>query len=267
MQQLVIVLIFIFGACVGSFLNVVILRLPQGLKLTGRSACPQCKNILGFWDLFPIFSFIFLQGKCRYCQKKISWRYPLIEIVTGLLFVLVWQFTNPVLPQDFVNLFRNLLVVSSLVIIFVIDWEHYLILDTVVFPVLVVVLILNGIQDLISLQPLFGWQSHFFGSLIGAGIAALPFFIIWFFSHGQWMGFGDVKFALLLGVIFGWPLVLVNIMVAVLLGGVVSVILLLSGNKSLKSHIAFGTFLSLGAIISLFYGPWLLTWYLSYLGF
>ncbi len=152
---------------------------------------------------------------------------------------------------------------AVLLAVFVIDFEHYLILDSVIFPAAVLILLLNTA---------IGWATgsaahNFFQSFLGAISAAAPFYLLWFFSKGKWIGFGDVKFALFIGVVFPWPLWPVSLMLSFFIGGAFSSGLLMLKKKNLKSRIPFGTFLSVGALLALFFGQKLLDWYLSLLGF
>jgi leader peptidase (prepilin peptidase)/N-methyltransferase len=261
-------LIFYCGCLVGSFLNVVILRLPQGQKLTGRSRCLSCGRQLKPLELLPVLSFLFLCGRCSKCKTKISWRYFVIELLTGLLFAAVWKFGQPLVSfADYLFLVRNFAVVSILVLVFVIDFEHYLILDAVVFPGLALVLLLNLAIGEATGYGFMPGLHNFLWSLLYAVIAAAPFALLWLASRGRWLGLGDVKFVLFIGAVFGWPLLAVSLMSAVFIGGASSVLLLLSKRKTLASRVPFGTFLSLGAAATLFYGQKLLDWYLSWVGF
>ncbi|HYV33357.1 MAG TPA: prepilin peptidase [Candidatus Limnocylindria bacterium] len=267
MQFIILGLTFIFGAAIGSFLNVVILRLPEEEKLNGRSHCLNCQHQLTVWDLIPILSFVFLGGKCRYCKKQFSPRYFVIELVTALLFALCCQLLKPDSLLLFILLLKYCFVASVLVVVFVIDLEHFLILDSVIFPGIIVLFALNLGLSIIGKQPVLNGHSYFISGLLGSVLAPLPFFVIWYFSGGKWMGFGDVKLAIFLGAALAFPLVFVGIMVGILLGGATSIFLLAFASQTLKSRIPFGTFLSLGAMLSLFYGERLLNWYLSILGF
>ncbi len=267
MQFLELALSFIFGAVVGSFLNVVILRLPEGQSLTGRSHCPACGRVLPASDLVPLFSFIALGGKCRGCGKKISFRYPLIELLAGLLFALAAAYFAPISVFSVLVLAKICLILSCLLVIFVIDLEHYLILDSVLITGAAGVLLLDIAIAIAGRLPLFSRQSEIVLALAMAVFCALPFFLLWYVSKGQWMGFGDVKLAGFLGLALSWPQAGIALLAAVFLGGATGLLLLAIGKKTLKSKLPFGTFLSLGAAISLFYGPQLLHWYLSLLGF
>ncbi len=267
MEILNLVLIFILGSAVGSFLNVVILRLPKGQNLRGRSACPACGKTLSASELVPLLSFLWQKGKCKRCGRKISARYFLIELITATVFLATWIFISPKDLTDFLLLTKWLLGLSVFIAVFVIDWEHYLIFDSVVFTGLLGVNALNLVLDYAKQAGLVGFSTNFFGGIFAALLAALPFFALWFFSKGRWMGFGDVKLALFLGVVFGWPLVLVNLFLAVFSGGIISLLLLLSGKKSLKSQVPFGVFLTFSAMLTIFFGQNMMAWYLSLIGF
>ncbi len=266
MTALLLILSFIFGSVIGSFLNVVILRLPRGQSLGGRSGCPRCGRGLLPWELVPLLSFLFLRGKCSSCGKKISPRYFFIEFVTGLLFVLICLYAPPVNIFSSLLLLKLWLAAAVLVVVFVIDLEHYLILDRVIFPGSVLMLLINVFLTAASGRHLLSLAGFFVSGLAGAMSVTVPFFLLWYFSRGTWLGFGDVKLAVFLGLVLGWPQSLVGLMLAVFLGGTVSLLLLCFSGKNLKSQVPFGTFLSLGALLAVFYGPQLLRWYLAILG-
>lgn len=245
----------VLGLCIGSFLNCVIYRLEEKKTLKGRSFCPNCKHTLGGKDLIPVLSYITLGGKCRYCKKTISWQYPVIEVVTGFLFLFIFnlqmslpEFTMP----EFFNLLYLLYIASVLIIIFVYDLKHYLIPDKILLPAIVV-----------SLFYQFFFSEHFLNH-IGAGIIASGFFFtIFLISKGKWMGFGDVKLAILMGLFLGVRSVLVALFMAFFLGAVISIILMFLKKKGLKSEIPFGPFLIAGTFIALFFGSNIINWYLG----
>ncbi len=272
MQVLILLLIFIFGSAVGSFLNVAILRLPEGKALTGRSACANCHQTLGIFDLIPILSFLMLGGKCRYCGKKISFRYLIIELISGLLFVWAYAAVRPVQAADFLLLLKFWLVISVCVITFVVDLEDYIILSNVVLPLTAVLWLVNLALDAIAHHAVLSVPSLFLSSLLGSIAGALPILALWYASKwrrgeaGLWMGFGDVELMLFLGAAAGLRLVGLTLFAGIILGGVVSVLLLVSGKKTLKSKVPFGVFLTPAAIVVLFYGEKLLEWYLAFLG-
>ncbi len=250
--------VFIFGTIIGSFLNVVILRLPKDEPLTGRSHCTHCGHILGPVELVPVFSYLFLLGKCRKCKAKISPRYFIIEIITGLLFLLGWMVLLPHSVVTWVIYLEFLLLASVVVITFVVDLEHYFIIGNLILVSAAIIFAANlGLG-----------HGHFLPSLIGALIGALPLFLVWVFPpRGQWMGFGDVELMVLLGAAVGFPLVLVNLMLAVFGGGAVSLVLLAFTKKTLSSRIPFGTLLGPAALVTFLYGHLIVHWYLGLLGF
>ncbi|OGZ66401.1 MAG: hypothetical protein A3C50_02645 [Candidatus Staskawiczbacteria bacterium RIFCSPHIGHO2_02_FULL_43_16] len=240
--------IFILGLCIGSFLNVVILRLEKSESIGGRSYCPHCKHPLTWFDLIPVFSFLFLGGKCRYCKAKISWQYPMVEIGTAVIFLLI---TNDQLPitnmAGLLNVLFLFYISSSLIIIFVYDFYHYIIPDIVLFPAIIVALPFH-----------VSWNY-----LLAAMLASGFFLCIFFVSHGKWMGFGDVKLAVLLGLILGLPNILAALFLAFFFGAIIGVSLMLLNQKGLKSELPFAPFLILGTFMALFWGPEILNWYMG----
>ncbi len=267
MQLILTFLAFCFGSIIGSFLNVIILRLPANQSLNGRSHCISCGHTLGVLDLAPLLSYLFLFGNCRYCKVKISPRYFILEAITGLLFAVSYYYIQPQNLVPAIQLLKYWIILAALVVIFVVDLEHFLILDEVIFPVSGAIFLLNIILDVCLKINIFSPHSNFLSGLIAAAVLWVFFYLVWFFSKGLWLGFGDVKLAILLGLALGWPLILVGFMLAILLGGVVSAFLLIFMGKNLKSQIPFGTFLALGTVLALFYGDKVLNWYLAILGF
>jgi len=239
--------IFIFGLVVGSFLNCVIYRLALP---RGRSFCPHCKHILSWQDLIPVLSFLILRGKCRYCQKKISFQYPLVEIATGLLFVLIfWH-----LDFGFDLAFGFWILISCfLIIIFVYDLKHFIIPDKIIYPAIAVVFIYNVLQGPALLM----------GSGLAAILAAGFFLSIVLVSRGCWMGLGDVKLAFLMGLFLGFPNILIALFFAFLIGAIIGVGLILAKRKTLKSEVPFGPFLVTGTFVALFLGERIAQWYLD----
>ena len=240
----------------GSFLNCVIYRLEKKEKITGRSYCPKCSKQLKWYDLFPVLSFLFLGGKCRYCKEKISIQYPLVEMLTGLIFLLIFNFVilnfiNNVLILKFLNAGFLFYIASALIVIFVYDLKHYLIPDKVLFPAILLAFIFS-----------FQNASHFINSLLAAAIASGFFLAIFLISGGRWMGFGDVKFAVLMGLLLGFPNVLMALFLAFFFGAIISVILMILGKRGLKSEIPFGPFLIAGTFLSIFWGEEIMQWYL-----
>jgi len=236
--------IFIFGLLIGSFLNCLIYRLEKKENfLKGRSYCPHCHHQLNWSDLIPILSFIFLKGKCRYCKKKISWQYPLVEITTGLLFLSLFIVHC--------SLFIYI-IACFLIIIFVYDFKYYLIPDKVIYLAILIVFIYR----------LFGTSKPFLNPLFSGFGAAAFFFLLWFISRGRWMGFGDVKLGFLMGFFLSFPNILVALFFAFIIGAIIGIGLIIAGKKTLKSQVPFGPFLILGTFIALFWGDKIINWYL-----
>ncbi len=248
--SIMFLIIFILGLLIGSFLNVVICRLKiKQTILFNRSYCPKCGNVLKWHDLIPLFSFLIQKGKCRYCGKKISWQYPLVELATGLLFVLVFYKFFP----DYLNLTYHLIIVSFLIIVFVYDLKHYLILDKIVFPAAVIVFIYQIING------------NYFNPLLAA-ISASGFFLsLVLFSKGKWMGLGDVKFAFFMGLFLGWPNILLALLLSFVSGAIIGIVLISFGKKGIKSEIPFGPFLVGATVLTMFYGGDIIRMYLGFL--
>lgn len=240
---------FVLGTLIGSFLNVLIWRLPREENAGGRSHCPKCKHELIWRDLIPVLSLLLAGGKCRYCKSKVSLRYPIIEVATGALFALA-TFVLPVV--DFVTslvLVKVLFVISVCVIVFVVDLEHFLILDKIVFPAIAVVVALLLVTDVLS-----GTTQGTIYGLIAALAVFVPFWLLWYLSKGKWMGFGDVKFMVFMGLALGLPGILVAMFVSFGIGAITGIGLILSGKKQLGSKLPFGTFLTIATVVTLLFG-------------
>jgi len=250
MISLVYFFIFLFGLAVGSFLNCIIYRLEVGGSfLRGRSFCPHCKHILNWSDLIPVLSFLILKGKCRYCSQKISWQYPLVEISTGLLFISLLNLTQ-VRPVYFYLLLMG----CFFIIIFVYDLKHYIIPDKIIYPAIVIAF-LYTLRDPVSLMK---------PGLVAAFLASAFFLSIVILSHGKWMGWGDIKLVFLIGLILGFPNILVSLFLAFLIGAIIGLGLIISGKKTLKSEVPFGPFLVTGTFLALFWGEKLINYYLNF---
>jgi prepilin signal peptidase PulO-like enzyme (type II secretory pathway) len=255
-------LLFILGTIFGSFANVLIFRLPNNLSILGRSQCPHCQSQLKFWQLFPILSYVILKGQCYKCKTKISGIYPLVEGLLGGLFVFIGLVIQPTNVWEWLFLFRALLLTVFGVIVFFIDFKHFLIMDNVNVVFGILFLSLNFLEQILFKN---GWNL-FSLNLLGMLAGSLPLFLIWFFSKGKFMGFGDVKLMLILGLALGFPLIYLNLLVAVFLGAIVGIGLMLGKQANLKTALPFGCFLSVGAVLAILYGTPLINWYLSIIG-
>lgn len=252
MDLLLYFFIFLFGTFIGSFLGVIIYRLPRGESIVrGRSHCDHCKKTLTALDLIPLFSFFFLRGKCRHCGARLSWFYPLVEIVTGTLFVLTvllvqdnFQFSLANFQVQ-IDLLFHLFIISCLIIIFFIDLKHSIIPFSIIFPAII-----------ISLLYILFVESNVLGNHFFAGLGAFLFFLLLFLiTRGRGMGFGDVVYVFFMGLLLGFPQIVVGLYIAFVSGAVVSLILVGLKLKKLKGGIIpFGPFLVLGTLITLFWG-------------
>jgi leader peptidase (prepilin peptidase)/N-methyltransferase len=265
MKILTSVFIFIFGLIVGSFLNSVIHRLStkEGFFFK-RSYCPHCKHVLGWQDLIPIFSFLTLGGKCRYCSDKISWQYPLVELATGFLFVTIFNQQLTLFSQQITFSIFNacflFLATCFLIIIFVYDLKHYIIPDRVIYPAILVV----GLWYLV-VSIFFNFYTEYqLLTAIYSALGAAGFFLtIVLISRGQWMGVGDIKLAFLMGLLLGFPNILVALFLAFFIGAIIGVTLILFGKKNLKSEVPFAPFLIMGTFLAMFFGERIIDFYLS----
>lgn len=237
-SQILFSLIFlIFGIAFGSFGNVLILRLPQHKLPSGRSQCMSCKHTLNFIDLIPVLGFIARGGKCHYCKASISWQYPIIELLSGLLFVIAIQYTQYTIITGILLSFCFWL----LLLISLIDWRIKGIPDLLSFPFIIVGIsygLLAGTIDPISIA-------------IGVGFLGVQ----WLLSGGTWVGSGDIVLMVGIGAIVGvWPLMIVCMFGAYILGAIVASYLLLSKKRTRKDALAFGPFLATSTLFTMLYG-------------
>jgi leader peptidase (prepilin peptidase)/N-methyltransferase len=254
-EILLIILFAILGLAVGSFLNVCIDRLPKNESIVlPPSHCEACQHKLAAKDLIPVFSYLRLRGRCRYCQASVPRRLFWVELATAVIFALLyWHYRLS--PELGVMIFYACL----FIIIFVIDLEHGLILNKVVYPGMVVALLL-------ALYP-WPWLNEAMitrvaYAALGGGIGFGIFLLIAIVSRGG-MGWGDVKLAALIGLATGFPLVFVAIIIGAILGGIVAVALVIAKRRKRRETIPFGPFLALAAMITLLWGSNILDWYLS----
>ncbi|MFH1129219.1 MAG: prepilin peptidase [Patescibacteria group bacterium] len=259
-MTIIYIFTFIFGTIMGSFLNVVILRLKKNKSiLKNRSHCPLCKKNLYWYELIPIISFLIQLGKCRKCHKKISWQYPLVEFFTGVLFLLAIIYQSPFYGIGSIVFFTFLLIaICFLIILFVYDLKYYLVPNIIIFPIIILTFIFD-----IYLWLSTGLFSVFSSSVFAAIIAGGFFLVLVLISKERWMGTGDVFIGILMGLILGFPQVLVALFLAFWIGAIFSIILMVAKKKNLKSKIPFGPFLVLATIIFLFWGKLLLSLYLG----
>ncbi len=291
------VLGFIIGIGLGSFTKAWADRSLLRRSIRGRSSCESCKRQLKWYDLLPVFSYIFLLGKCRYCKKKISLEYPLVELVFGILLVLVFLQSNfqsffykaPVyLILETLDLIPKVIGFSVLIAVFLTDLKKGIIPDRITYPGVVSVLIVLIVTSIYKIALIYlSLSTHPVGKyllppysdyfirhslialnpltlgLISAAAMLVFFWVIIFFTKGKGMGGGDLKLAVFMGLILGFPNILVALMIAFLSGSLVGLLLIFLKKRNLKQTIPFGPFLSLGGIISLLWGGTISAWYLG----
>lgn len=249
-----IFLLFIFGLFTGSFLGVLADRIPVGRSVVfGRSSCDSCGKKIAWYDLFPLFSFVWLRGKCRNCQKKISYRYMAAELLTGTVFALVgWWFTqNAALTFDFrywISLVYYLFIFSVGIVICLSDLRYRVISNVVVFPAIFVSF----------LYVLFFSSALLFNHMLSALGAFLFFYTLYFITKKKGMGFGDVILSLFLGMFLGFPYILLALYVAFVTGSIVALFLMLGRKWNLRDAVPFGPFLIFGFSVAFFLGDYVL---------
>jgi leader peptidase (prepilin peptidase) / N-methyltransferase len=245
------ILVFILGLVFGSFANVVIYRLPKGKSIVRPgSRCPFCGKDILWYDNIPLISYILLRGKCRFCKKHISARYFLIELITGLLFLLVYLKFGPG-----INLFIYTLFAFSMLIMGFIDIDTYLISDVIVLPGIVLGLAFSTVfpQMHYELSRAGSVLYSLTGGLLGGGLLILLGMVGKLLFRKEAMGGGDVKLLAMVGVFLGWKSVFMTIFFASLLGTVVSLTLIALKKKTMEDYVPFGPYLGLGAVISMFW--------------
>jgi leader peptidase (prepilin peptidase)/N-methyltransferase len=254
-EVFLIIIFAILGLEVGSFLNVCIDRLPQNKSIVfPASHCEACQHKLGAKDLIPVFSYLRLRGRCRYCQASVPRRLFWVELATGVVFALLaWHYgLSPALG---IMIFYACL----FILVSVIDLEHGLILNKVVYPSMVVALLLA----LISRPWLTQWiVPGIANAAIGGAIGFALFLLIALISRGG-MGWGDVKLAGLIGLATGFPLVFLSVIMAAILGGIVAVVMVITKKRQRRQTIPFGPFLAVAAMITLLWGSNIMNWYLG----
>lgn len=245
-----LILAFIFGTIVGSFLNVVSLRFNTGVGIDGRSKCMNCGKTLRWLELVPIFSFLIQRGSCRSCKSKISWQYPLVEFVAGAIFVLIFLHFPPTTYITTITTLFQMIIACLLMVITVYDIKHKIIPDQFVYTFCffaLATLFLGGSS---------WWHIPTIYQLIAGPLLALPFAAIWLFSKGTWMGLGDAKLILGIGWLLGINGGFNAIVLAFWIGAVASVAWLLYTYKKFKPRmeIPFGPYLILGLYCVLIFG-------------
>ncbi len=250
---LIIVFAFCVGLACGSFVNALEYRLQNALSVIwgkgrtpARSICPHCRTQLATRDLIPVVSYLWLGGRCRFCQTSIHWQYPVVELVCGILFGLVaWRFGATV----------DTLIVAffcaALLFIFLYDLKYQLILDVVLLPLIPCVFVLSLVRG-------YAWHDLLIGALVGGGFFAAQYLL----SRGRWIGGGDIRLGVLMGMMLGLTVTIAALFLAYIVGAAVALFAIARRRLALQSRIAFGTFLSFATVLCLLWGRELVEWYL-----
>ena len=240
----------LFGLVIGSFLNVCIHRLPQRKSIVSPpSQCPHCGYVLRWYDNIPVVSYVALGGRCRGCKARISPRYPIVELITMLVFVahgLVFGLDIMLVPR--------LLFACALIVLFAIDLEHHLLLDVITLPGIVV-----GLLFSLMLPP--GILSAIIGVLVGGGVLWLIGEAYYRYAGEEGMGGGDVKMLAMIGAFLGWKLAVLTLVFSSLAGSVVGLIVIASRRGGMKYALPYGTFLAIGALVASLFGDQIVAWY------
>lgn len=240
------IIIFGLGLIIGSFLNVVILRLNTGRSVAkGRSKCARCSRTLSWYELIPVFSFLGLRGKCKTCKTQISFQYPFVELITGIVFVLLYTKTilvSGLTMGPLITFIGGGIIASLLIVMTIYDLKHKIIPDKIVYPFIV-----------FSLLSVF-WNAFtipgfmIVPAILSGIVLSAPFFFLWFFSKGRAMGFGDVKLALGIGWLVGMIGSVTVFLLSFWIGAIVGLLLMAVAHSRMKSEIPFAPFL----VIALF---------------
>lgn len=248
-----IIIIVLCGLAWGSFINVVIYRLPRGISLIRPpSSCPHCKKKIKFYDNIPLVSFILLRGKCRYCKARISFSYPLVELLTPLGFLLLYH-------QHSLSLFffASCLFASALILLGFIDFYHQILPDEITLPGLLLVLIYSIFRPDLSLR------QALIGAVVGAGFLLLVYAVYYLLRKKEGLGMGDVTMMLMIGAFLGWRQTLFSLILASFVGALVGAFLIVFKKKDLQYSLPFGSFLAAAAFASLLWGQRVISAYLS----
>ena len=246
----------VFGLLIGSFLNVVIARVPEGRSIwRPGSACPGCGNAIAWHDNVPLVSFAALRGRCRACGISIPWRYPIVEAVTGGLFGAAALAFGPTLHAGVASA-----LLAALVAITTIDLEHQIIPDAISLPGILAGFLANLATGHVS------WIDSLLGIVVGGGVFLAIALVGSWLAGQDAMGGGDIKLAAMLGAFLGWKVLLLSLFVSAVGGGILAAALMGSGLRGRKDPLPFGPFLAAGGAVGLFWGERMVRWYLSAFG-
>jgi len=240
-----------FGLILGSFVNVVIHRLPLGRSVVApRSRCPACGETIAAYDNIPLLSYLVLRGRCRRCRAPISLRYPVVELLVGA--ASLGAYLRHGLALEYVV---ELAFIAAMVALVFVDFDHRILPDAITLPGIAVGLAVAVPRPTITLS------QSFFGAALGAGLLLLVAKAYFYLRSIEGMGMGDVKMMGMVGAFLGWRSVLVTLFLGSLFGSLVGLVLMVARGKDLKTALPFGTFLGVAAVATLYTGPPLVDWY------
>ena len=254
---LIVIIIFIFGTCIGSFMNVCIYRLPISKSIANppRSMCPSCDSLIRFYDNIPVISYLWLKGRCRHCNAPISIRYMLVEVITGIAALSVFLKFGLTLESLVYFTF-----ISSLLVITFIDIDHKIIPNVITLPGIPIGLVAS------FALPTLAFKDSALGLLAGGGSLWVVAWTYNLITRKEGMGGGDIKLLAMIGTIVGWQGVIFTIFASSAVGTLVGMSIMLVKGKDMKYAVPFGPFLSIGAITYIFFGQRIIDWYLNTLG-
>jgi len=253
MTALHVILFGMFGLAVGSFLNVCIYRLPRRESVNWpASHCTACNRPLGWYENVPLVSWLALRGRCRTCQQPISPMYPIVEAITGVVFLTAYEMygLSPLLAV-------RIAFACAMIVLFAIDLRHRILPNVITVPGIVV-----GFAAALWLPP--GWQSSLIGLAVGGGVLFVIGEVYYRTRGVEGMGMGDVKMLAMIGAFLGWPLMLLTLILASFSGAIFGVAMIVSGRGGAKAALPFGTFLAVGALVSAAAGQPIVDWYLGF---
>jgi len=242
-------LVFVLGTVLGSFFNVCIYRIPREESIAyPPSHCTNCNNTIKWYDLIPVISYIILKGKCRYCKEKVSIRYPIIELITGVIFMTLY-----IEYGIGFNFGKYALFSCFLIVIGMIDFDTTDVYITTTIPGIICGVLLM----IVGWRLNYGLTTYIYGAVLGGGLIALIILV----TGG--MGWGDAEICVLCGLFLGLKLTAFMLFLSFIIGGLIGIILIVTKKKSRKDYIPFGPSITIAAIIAMYYGETLVTWYLT----
>jgi len=249
----ILAVLFIFGTIMGSFLNVCIYRIPNGLSIVyPPSYCPKCDKRIKPYDLLPIVSYLLLGGKCRNCKEPISWRYPFVEALTGITFVI-----SALVYGLGLNFICSLILELALIVISFVDIDEGIILDIMLLPIIIAGVIIAVFDSSIT------WKYAFYGALAGGGVIGLIYASSLLLLKREGMGLGDLKLMMAAGLMLGWQRVILAFFIAVCIGALSGIIAIIYKKKEMSSEMPFGPYLAVGISVAWWFGDSIIQWYLS----